>query len=415
MLFGWKAVDSIMNVDERNADEIASIELALADSPSAADSASGLNLVLENQVGNTTAPQGQASTSAPDLEMQALSLASTESSTEVPLPSIAHLQAQAKSLIQDIAGLEATRDRLQADIESSQRDLGIMVQDGLRELEQRRQSLQLSIEQLERRQERVRAEMRTTFAGSSQEIAIRVQSFKEYLVGSLQDLAQAADQLNLPQVQELPSPTSRSLRTEPTPAPKAATALPSAGFAPPAFQDQTKQIRTLLDQYRNRPDYYGPPWTLRRTFEPIHAERVSNWLLTQGGRGGVRTLGSRLQNVLVTSAAMAILRSLYGDRARLLVLAQSPERLGEWRRGLQDCLGITRSDFGPDRGIGLFEDPAPLALKAERLVKEGMTPMIAIDETEEYISLSMLQFPLWLAFAPNPETPPNYSRNTDFW
>ncbi len=171
----------------------------------------------------------------------------------------------------------------------------------------------------------------------------------------------------------------------------------------------------MLDQYRNRPDYYGPPWTLRRTFEPIHAERVSNWLLTQGGRGGVRTLGSRLQNVLITSAAMAILRSLYGDRARLLVLAQSPERLGEWRRGLQDCLGITRSDFGPDRGVGLFEDPAPLALKAERLVKEGMTPMIAIDETEEYISLSMLQFPLWLAFAPNPETPPNYSRNTDFW
>lgn len=407
-----------MNVDERNADELASIDPALSDAPSAAVPASGLELVLGNNTGNTTAPQGEASTSTPDFEEQQRSLESTEESTEMPLPPIAQLQAQAAALVQDIENLGATRDRLQADIERSQRDLGMMVQDGLRELEQRRQNLQLSIEQLERRQERVRTEMRTSFAGSSQEIAIRVQSFKEYLVGSLQDLAQAADQLNLPQVQELPPPTSRSLRAEPTPALKTAKAdAPSSslGFAPPAFQDQTKQIRALLDQYRNRPDYYGPPWTLRRTFEPIHAERVSNWLLTQGGRGGVRTLGSRLQNVLITSAAMAILRSLYGDRARLLVLAQSPERLGEWRRGLQDCLGITRSDFGPDRGVGLFEDPAPLALKAERLVKEGMTPMIAIDETEEYISLSMLQFPLWLAFAPNPETPPNYSRNTDFW
>ncbi len=345
----------------------------------------------------------------------------------------------AEVLAQEIADLQGVRDRLQADIAQGQRDLGTLIQDGLRELEQRRQNLQISVEQLERRQERIRAEMRTSFAGSSQEIAIRVQSFKEYLVGSLQDLAIAADQLNLPKIAELPPPAQqfapqpsasqpsasqsalaakqpltakRPLPTEPA----LTTQAPAiAGFAELPFQEQTKRIRTLLDQYRNRPDYYGPPWLLRRTFEPIHAERVSTWFLTQGGRGAVRTLGSRLQNILITSAAMSILRSLYGDRARLLVLAQSPERLGEWRRGLQDCLGITRSDFGPDRGVALFEDPAPLALKADRLVKEGLMPFIAIDETEEYISLAMLQFPLWLAFAPNPETPPNYARNNDFW
>jgi len=31
-------------------------------------------------------------------------------------------------------------------------------------------------------------------------------------------------------------------------------------------------------------------------------------------------------------------------------------------------------------------------------------PLIAIDETEDLISLSMLQFPLWLAFAPDPQS-----------
>jgi hypothetical protein len=340
-----------------------------------------------------------------------------------PLEGSLPQQPQAAALTQEIAELQGVRDRLQADIAQGQRDLGHLIQDGLQELEQRRQNLQISIEQLERRQERIRTEMRTSFAGSSQEIAIRVQSFKEYLVGSLQDLAIAADQLNLPQISELPPPAKQSAPKQALTAKQPLAAEPSlsppttanAGFAELPFQEQTKRIRTLLDQYRNRPDYYGPPWLLRRTFEPIHAERVSTWFLTQGGRGAVRTLGSRLQNILITSAAMSILRSLYGDRARLLVLAQSPERLGEWRRGLQDCLGITRSDFGPDRGVALFEDPAPLALKADRLVKEGLMPFIAIDETEEYVSLAMLQFPLWLAFAPNPETPPNYSRNNDFW
>jgi hypothetical protein len=116
-------------------------------------------------------------------------------------------------------------------------------------------------------------------------------------------------------------------------------------------------------------------------------------------------MGSRLQNILIASATVSILYTLYGDRLRTLVLAQSPERLGEWRRGLQDCLGITRSEFGPERGVGLFEDPVPLAQKADRLVKDGLLPLIIIDETEDEISLALLQFPLWLAFAPNPQVP----------
>ena len=312
---------------------------------------------------------------------------------------ISELQRQEQALKQSIAALQETHDRLQAQVAESQMAIGRLVQDGLSELEQRKQALKISVEQLERRQERARNEMKTSFAGASQDVAIRVQSFKEYLVGSLQDLALTAEQLEL---QPKSQPKSREF--EKSAAPDAAQSAPTPRFAEQSFQEQTKKIRNLLDQYRNRPDYYGSAWQLRRTFEPVHAERVANWFFTQGGRGATRSMGSRLQNILIASATISILRSIYGDRLRTLLVADSPERLGEWRRGLQDCLGITRSDFGPDRGVGLFEDPITVSQRADRLLKDGLLPFIVIDETEDQISLAMLQFPLWLAFAPNPQT-----------
>ncbi|WP_048325255.1 DUF3086 domain-containing protein, partial [Crocosphaera watsonii] len=108
------------------------------------------------------------------------------------------------------------------------------------------------------------------------------------------------------------------------------------------------------------------------------------------------------------SAVISILNELHGDRTRFLILANTPERLGEWRRGLQDCLGISRGDFGPERGVVLFESPNALVQKAERLVEEDFLPLVIIDEAEEQISLSLLQFPLWLAFAPDPEQMSSY-------
>ena len=318
-----------------------------------------------------------------------------------PIVSAAELEQRVAALQQEVRALEETRDRLQAQVVESQMALGRLVQDGLSELEQRKQALKISVEQLERRQERVRSEMRTSFAGASQDVAIRVQSFKDYLVGSLQDLALTAEQLNLqPKARENERSAEKSFEKS---APESGQSAPTPKFAEQSFQEQTKKIRGLLDQYRNRPDYYGSAWQLRRTFEPVHAERVANWFFTQGGRGATRTMGSRLQNILIASATISILRSIYGDRLRTLLVAESPERLGEWRRGLQDCLGITRSDFGPDRGVGLFEDPVTVAQRAERLLKDGLLPLIVIDETEDQISLAMLQFPLWLAFAPNPQ------------
>jgi hypothetical protein len=324
------------------------------------------------------------------------------------------LRQEEQQLQLEIASLKEVRDRMvRGQGDGLQEAFNQMMKDNLAEWEQRKQALQLAVEQLERRQERIKAEMRTTFAGTSQDVAVRVQGFKDYLVNSLQDLVTTVEELRL-QVPKSPPPDARredregksdyagdrrSRSDDPN-------ALPR--FAEQAFEAQTRQIRQLLDQYRTSPDYYGAPWQLRRTFEPIHAERVSNWFFTQGGRGAIRTMGSRLQNILVASAVISILRSLYGDRMRVLVLSDLPERLGEWRRGLQDCLGITRGDFGSDQGVVLFEAPEPLAQRADRLMKQKLLPLIIIDESEDVVSLSILQFPFWLAFASDPMNPTSY-------
>ncbi|WP_231506142.1 DUF3086 domain-containing protein [Planktothrix serta] len=326
---------------------------------------------------------------------------------------VSTLQRQEQELQQKIAQLQATNAKMQQEQLALTQSMGKLISSALDQLEQRKQTLQIEVEKLERRRDRIQKEMRTSFAGVSQELAIRVQGFKDYLVGSLQDLVATTEQLEL--LPETPPPTPIA-EVSPPPQPVRgdrgdrgdsgdnSQTAPIPQFSEQGFQEQTKRIRQLLDQYRSSPDYYGAPWQLRRTFEPIHAKRVSNWFFTQGGRGALRTMGSRLQNILIASATISVLRNLYGNRLRTLVLANTPERLGEWRRGLQDCLGIDRRDFGPEQGIVLFEEPEVLSQKAERLVKEGRLPFIIIDDMEDKISLSLLQFPLWLAFAPDPQT-----------
>ncbi len=328
-----------------------------------------------------------------------------------------NLANQATELEQKIAALTSQKQALEAEIKflqdrknqmlseqvaEVQATLGRMVQEGMKELEERKKALQISVEQLERRRERIREEMRTSFAGVSQELAIRVQGFKDYLVGSLQDLAASAEQLELNSYENWEnSPPEPEIIDSPR-----GTTKPQ--FTQQGFQEEARQIRDILDQYRTLPDYYGPPWQLRRTFEPIHAERVQNWFFSQGGKGSIRTMGSRLQNILVASTVISALYALYGDEVRTLILANTPERLGEWRRGLQDCLGISRSDFGPERGVVLFESPEALVQKADRLMEDKFLPLIIIDETEAQIDLSLLQFPLWLAFAPDPNQLSSY-------
>jgi hypothetical protein len=328
----------------------------------------------------------------------------------------------------DLEALEARRDALLQEIAETQDNLGLMIREALQELRDRKRALKLSIEQLEKKQERLKAEMRQSFAGASQDVAVRLQSFKDYLVGSLIDLTTAAEGLNLGNQIEVISakadaPTQVSpAKTGPAktgPAktgpdsrdPKAASKrdgrdpVTAPKFSEQEFAAQQRQIETLLDLYRSKPDYYGPAWQLRRTFEPIQADRVADWFFQQGGRGAIPALNSRLQNILVASAIISVLNEFYGERLCVLILANSPERLGDWRRGLQDCLGLTREDFGPSQGVVLFEAPEPMAQRADRLLRAGDLPLIILDEAEEFISLALLQFPLWLAFAPDPRAP----------
>jgi hypothetical protein len=305
------------------------------------------------------------------------------------------------NFITEIEILEQKKQDLINQQEAITSSVNLLVQEGLKELEEKKQNLELTIQKLERRKEKIEREMKTTFSGVSQDLAIRVQGFKDYLVGSLQDLAAAAEQLELSNI------SSQSWETVPEPTPILQNDNPNPQFVEKNFKDETRQIRGLLNQYRTKPDYYGAPWQLRRTFEPIHAERVAEWFFTQGGRGALRSMGTRLQNILVASAIMSILYQLYGDaegtqraRSRTLILADTPERLGEWRRGLQDCLGISRSDFGPNRGVVLFETPESLIQKGDRIVEEKDLPLVIMDQSDDKVSLSLLKFPLWLAFAP---------------
>ncbi len=321
---------------------------------------------------------------------------------------IDQLKQEESALKAELDYLKTTKSKiLQEQIDDLQSGIIRLAQADIARLEYQKQELQAAIAILEKKKDRLDKEMTSTYAGASQDIAVRVQGFKDYLVGSLQDLVANAEKLNLI------APTVKAeVETVVVTEKKVTQAVEPLLLSEQTFAEYKQRVDQLLERYRTLPDYYGPAWKLRRTFEQVHADRVSNWFFEQSGRGAIRTMGTRLQNILVTSAAISVLKAVYGEKLRILVLATSPERLGEWRRGFQDCLGLTREHFGSDKGIALFEDPEPLAVKGDRLVKEGLRPLVIIDESEELIAVDLLRFPLLIAFGGIPDsrttTPSNY-------
>ena len=268
----------------------------------------------------------------------------------------------------------------------------------LGDLQQKRQVLEQEVAELEGRRDQVRREIQSSFAGQSDGIARRVKGFQDYLVGALQELAVAAEQVEL---------VVQPLVVQPSPLDlEQAAAGPAAGAQAPAaaglFSQDEPLIRQRLEQFLGQPDFYADPWKLRRSLDAPTAGLLEDWFLFQGGRGAQPSTGSRNRNALVGAAAIAILGDLYGERFQTLVLAGQPERLGEWRRGLQDCLGLGREDFGPNSGIVLFERPDALIERADRLEERGELPFILVDAAEQVVDVAILQFPLWLAFAPGP-------------
>ncbi len=268
----------------------------------------------------------------------------------------------------------------------------------LKDLQLSRENLENELEELSKKKVQIETELKSSFSGQSDAIARKVKGFQEYLTGALQDLAQSAEQLELvvPPVIVKPSPLDENKKIEPS---KEQEVVPAVSDT---FKPDESLIRKCFGQFVEQPDFYAEPWKLRRSLEDNDIEMLEDWFFSMGGRGAQPSRGSRSKNALVAAGIIEILGELYGDQFQTLVLASQPERLGEWRRCLQDALGLNREDFGPNSGIVLFERSDGLIERADRLEERGELPLIIIDAAELNVEIPILQFPIWLAFAGSP-------------
>jgi len=268
----------------------------------------------------------------------------------------------------------------------------------LKDLHLSREKLEKELEELSKKKAQIESELKSSFSGQSDSIARKVKGFQEYLTGALQDLAQSAEQLELvvPPVIVTPSPLDENKKIAVT---KEQEVIPAVSDT---FKPDENLIRKCFSQFLEQPDFYAEPWKLRRSLEVKDIEILEDWFFSMGGRGAQPSRGNRSKNALVTAGIIAILGELYGEQFQTLVLASQPERLGEWRRCLQDALGLNREDFGPNSGIVLFERADGLVERADRLEERGELPLIIIDAAEVNVEIPILQFPIWLAFAGSP-------------
>ena len=259
--------------------------------------------------------------------------------------------------------------------------------------------LSKEIKDLENKKILLKKDIESNFSGQSENIAKQVKGFQDYLTGALQNLSQSVEKLDLvPQPMIIkPSPLDK---VENTVKNNKETNIPALADT---FKPDEEIIRKCFSEFSNQPDFYADPWKLRRSLEEIDIEMLEDWFFNMGGRGALESRGSRQKNVLISAGIISILGELYGDQFQTLILASEPERLGEWRRILQDSLGLNREDFGPNSGIVLFERAEGVIERADRLEDNDEVPLIIIDASERSIDVPILQFPLWLAFVGSSE------------
>ncbi len=234
-----------------------------------------------------------------------------------------------------------------------------------RDLFSKKDSLVKEIKELETKKNEIEKDIESNFKGQSDNIAKRVKGFQEYLTGALQNLSQNVEKPALSET----------------------------------FKPDEEIIKSCFSSFTEQPDFYAEPWKLRRSLDSSDIEIMDDWFFNMGGRGSLESRGSRQKNALLSAGLISILGELYGDQFQTLILASQPERLGEWRRILQDSLGLTRDDFGPNSGIVLFERPEGVIERADRLEANEELPFIIIDAAETSVEIPILQFPLWVAFA----------------
>ena len=255
--------------------------------------------------------------------------------------------------------------------------------------------LEKDIKVLEKKRNKLNKEIEASFSGQSENIAKKVKGFQDYLTGSLENLTQSVEKLDL---------VSQPLIVKPSPLDEVKNSSKDSEIINiPALSDTFKPdekiIRKCFSTFTSQPDFYADPWKLRRSLDNADIDILEDWFFNMGGRGALESRGTRQKNVLISAGLISILGELYGDQFQTLILASEPERLGEWRRLLQDSLGLTREDFGPNSGIVLFERPEGVIERADRLEANEEVPLIIIDAAETSVEVPILQFPLWLAFA----------------
>ena len=264
-----------------------------------------------------------------------------------------------------------------------------------KDLFSKKETLVKEIEELETKKNELEKDIESNFKGQSDNIAKRVKGFQEYLTLALQNLSQSVEKLEL---------VSQPIIVKPSPLDeKKQNNIANNVINVPAlsetFKPDEKIIKSCFSTFTGQPDFYAEPWKLRRSLDTSDIEIMDDWFFNMGGRGSLESRGSRQKNALLSAGLISILGELYGDQFQTLILASQPERLGEWRRILQDSLGLTRDDFGPNSGIVLFERPEGVIERADRLEANEELPFIIIDAAETSVEIPILQFPLWLAFA----------------
>ncbi len=265
--------------------------------------------------------------------------------------------------------------------EKSNKSFDEISNDIFRDLVSKKDSLVKEISELETKKNELEKDIESNFKGQSDNIAKRVKGFQEYLTGALQNLSQNVEKLELVSQPIIVKPSPLDEKKQDT------------------FKPDEEIIKSCFSSFTEQPDFYAEPWKLRRSLDSSDIEIMDDWFFNMGGRGSLESRGSRQKNALLSAGLISILGELYGDQFQTLILASQPERLGEWRRILQDSLGLTRDDFGPNSGIVLFERPEGVIERADRLEVDEELPFIIIDAAETSVEIPILQFPLWVAFA----------------
>ncbi len=264
-----------------------------------------------------------------------------------------------------------------------------------RDLVSKKDYLVKEIKELETKKNEIEKDIESNFKGQSDNIAKRVKGFQEYLTGALQNLSQNVEKLELVSQPIIvkPSPLDEKKQNNST------NNVVNVPALSETFKPDKEIIKSCFSNFTEQPDFYAEPWKLRRSLDSSDIEILDDWFFNMGGRGSLESRGSRQKNALLSAGLISILGELYGDQFQTLILASQPERLGEWRRILQDSLGLTRDDFGPNSGIVLFERPEGVIERADRLEANEELPFIIIDAAETSVEIPILQFPLWVAFA----------------